>query len=256
MMREEKEDKMLLAAVEDKLDQCASQYMVTSTGFLDLRQRALVENRLREVGRDADLSWTFFGGYEEAERTIALFLPDYASVSESHPLTVIRAAASSGSRKLTHRDYLGSLTGLGIKREMIGDILTYESGADIIVLEEICDFLLYHYDKAGRTSLRLEAVPLSQLRVPEVRTVQQKDTVASLRLDNVISSAFSLSRAKAAEAIRSGLVFVNSMQVEKTDAQVKEGDKLVLRGKGKAFLREVGQRTRKDRIFIVTERYL
>lgn len=256
-MKESKEDKMLLAAAEDKLQQCARQYMVTNTGFLDLRQRALVESRLRELGRsNQDVSWTFFGGYEDAERTIAIFLPDYAVLEESHPLTVIRAQAPSGGRKLTHRDYLGSLTGLGIKREMVGDILTGETGADIIVLEEIRDFLLFNYGKAGRTSLQLEAVPLQELRVPEVRTVMQKDTVASLRLDNVIASAFSLSRAKACEAIRSGLVFVNSMQAEKTDFQVKEGDKLVLRGKGKAFLREVGQRTRKDRIFIVTERYL
>jgi len=50
----------------------------------------------------------------------------------------------------------------------------------------------------------------------------QKDTVASLRLDNVLSSAFSLSRAKAAEAIRTGLVFVNSAPAEKTDLQVME----------------------------------
>lgn len=257
MMKESKEDKMLLAAAEDKYHQCGSQYMVTSTGFLDLRQRALVEARLRELGkRSDDVNWTFFGGYEEAERTIAMFLPDYAILEESHPLTVIRAEAPSGGRKLTHRDYLGSLTGLGIRREMIGDILTRDTGADILILEEIRDFLLFNYGKAGRTSLRLESVPLSELQVPEQKTIMQKDTVASLRLDNVIASAFSLSRAKAAEAVRTGLVFVNSMQAEKTDLQVKEGDKLVLRGKGKAFLREVGQRTRKDRIFIVTERYL
>ena len=83
-----------------------------------------------------------------------------------------------------------------------------------------------------------------------------RDTVASLRLDNVIASAFQLSRAKAADAIRAGIVFVNSMQVEKPDMQVEEGSKLVLRGKGKAFLREVGGRTRKDRITIIIERYV
>ena len=82
------------------------------------------------------------------------------------------------------------------------------------------------------------------------------DTVASLRLDNVTASAFSLSRAKAAEAIRGGIVFVNSAQCEKPDMQVTEGDKLVLRGKGKAYLRQVGGRTRKDRIAIIIERFI
>lgn len=252
----QKEDKILLAAAEDKFYQCSQQYIATNTGFLDLRQRGLVEGLCKSLSRNAaDVNCVLFGGYEDAERTIALFLPDYAVLEESHPLTVIRATATAGGRTLTHRDYLGSLVGLGIKREMIGDILTGENGADIIVMQDICDFILFNYSSAGRTSLKVEAVDLGELRIPEKRVVEQKDTVASLRLDNVVSSAFSLSRTKAAEAIRTGVVFVNNMQVEKIDSLVKEGDKLVLRGKGKAILKEVGGRTRKDRIFIITERY-
>lgn len=257
MKIETKEDKILLALAEDKFQQCSRQYMAANTGFLDLRQRGMVETLCGQLARSApDVRYCFFGGYEDAERTVCLFLPDYAEAEESCPITVIRAQTPSGSKTLTHRDYLGSLTGLGIRREMIGDILTCDTGADIIVMEEIKDFLLYHYGQAGRVPLDVKNVPLGELRVPEQQTVQQKDTVASLRLDNVLSSAFSLSRAKAAEAIRGGLVFVNSAPAEKTDMQVKEGDKLVLRGKGKAFLREVGGKTRKDRIFIRTERYL
>ena len=182
-------------------------------------------------------------------------MPDYADVSDC-PLSVIRIKTPAGGRKLTHRDYLGSLTGLGLKREMTGDILTREDGADIIVLDEVKDFILMNYSKAGRTTLEPEDIPLTELCIPEQKTVTVKDTVASLRLDNVIASAFSLSRGKAADAIRAGLVFVNSMQTEKVDCQVEEGSKLVLRGKGKAYLREVGGKTRKDRIFVEIERFL
>lgn len=267
MKEQSKEDKILLALAEDKFRQCGDQYISTSTGFLDLRQRSLVEAQCKKLckrfeaagGKAAEgsgeTSYCFFGGYEDAERTICLFLPDYAQPEDSHPLAVIRAEIPSGGERLTHRDYLGSLTGLGIRREMIGDILAHEQGADIIIMEEIKDFLLYNYSQAGRTPLKVRDVPLEKLCIPEQKTVLHQDTVASLRLDNVLSSAFSLSRAKAAEAIRCGLVFVNSAPGEKTDMQVKEGDKLVLRGKGKAFLRQVGGRTRKERIFIVTERY-
>lgn len=251
-----KEDKMLLASAEDKFRQAGQQYRVTYTNFLDLRQRSLVERHWREISKgSSDIRLEFYGGYDDAERTIAVFLPDYADVSDC-PLTVIRIKTPAGGRKLTHRDYLGSLTGLGLKREMTGDILTVENGADIIVLEEVADFILLNYSKAGRTTLKPEAVELSELCIPETKTVMTRDTVASLRLDNVISSAFQLSRAKAADAIRAGIVFVNSMQCEKPDMQVEEGAKLVLRGKGKAFLREVGGRTRKDRITILIERYL
>lgn len=279
MKEQSKEDKILLALAEDKFRQCRDQYIAANTGFLDLRQRSLVEvqckglcrsfgelfgkgqkNGLGEppgaVSEGGETRYCFYGGYEDAERTICLFLPDYAHLEDSHPLAVIRAEIPPGAKQPTHRDYLGSLTGLGIRREMIGDILTHEQGADIIIMEEIKEFLLYNYSQAGRTPLRITSVPLEKLHIPEQKTVMHQDTVASLRLDNVISSAFSLSRAKAAEAVRCGLVFVNSASAERTDMQVREGDKLVLRGKGKAFLRQVGGRTRKDRIFIITERYL
>lgn len=254
---ESKEDKILLASAEDKFRQCSLRYMAANTGFLDLRQRGLVEALCRNLRRETpEVHCCFFGGYEDAERTICLFLPDYASEEDSSPLAVIRAETPSGAKTLTHRDYLGALTGLGVRREKIGDILPHDAGADIIIMEEIKDFLLYNYSQAGRVPLQVKAVPLDELNIPQQQTVLQKDTVASLRLDNVISSAFSLSRAKAAEAIRSGLVFVDSAPAEKTDMQVREGAKLVLRGKGKAFLRQVGGKTRKDRIFIVIERYL
>lgn len=250
-----KEDKMLLAGAEDKYQQCSEQYRVTHTNFLDLRQRSLIEKHWREMSRSGgDVRLEFYGGYDDAERTVAVFLPDYADVSEC-PLSVIRIKAVQGGRTLTHRDYLGSLTGLGLKREMTGDILTAENGADIIVLDEVKDFILMNYSKAGRVSLKPEAVELSELCIPEKKTVIIRDTVASLRLDNVISSAFRTSRAKAADAIRAGVVFVNSIQSEKPDMQVEEGAKLVLRGKGKAYLMEVGGRTRKDRINIIIEKY-
>lgn len=256
MSEEIKNDKMLLAGIEDKFRQCCDQYRLTYTGFLDLRQRSMAEQLCRQLKvHSENVSCVFFGGYSDAERTVAAFLPDYA-VAEDLPLAVIRVSAPAAGRKLTHRDYLGSLVGLGLKRERIGDILVYETGADIIIMEDIRDFILTHYGQVGRTEIRVEAIPLAELQVPDVKTTLIKDTVASLRLDNVVSSAFSLSRAKAAEAIRGGIVFVNGMQSEKVDMQIKEGDKLVLRGKGKAYLQEVGGQTRKDRIFIVIERYV
>lgn len=259
-----KEDNMLLAQIEDKIDQCGEQYMMTVTGFLDLRQRTLAEGLCRTR---KGLSYAFYGGFEDAERSVAVFFPDYMNVSagadayfdknpEENPLAVLRAQAESKQRALTHRDYLGSLLGLGLKREMIGDILVREDGADILAARDITDFLLYHYGKAGRINLDLSVVTVADLIVPDARTEEKGDTVASLRLDNIIASVFPMSRGNAAEAIRSGLVFLNNAQVQKPDAAVKEGDKLVLRGKGKAVLKEVGGQTRKERIFIRYIRWL
>ncbi|QIB67879.1 RNA-binding protein [Aminipila butyrica] len=254
------EDKLTLALAEDKLTQCRDHYMITNTNFLDMRQQTICKNVGRGCG---DVRAFYYGGYGDAERRVAVFVPDYVGAEsqeqllayfsenkEDNPLTLIRAK-HSGYKALSHRDYLGSLTGMGIKREAIGDILVSENGADILILKEMLDFLLLNYGKAGRTYLELTAEELSDIYIPEGLTEEKSCTVASLRLDNVVAAAFGLSRGKAAEAIKAGLVFVNSMQMAKAEKSLSQGDKIVLRGKGKVILKEIGGNTRKDRIFIM-----
>jgi len=252
------EDKFLTASIEDRAEQCEERYMVTNTAFFDLRQRSIAEAFVKKTGAKNAVFW---GGCAEAERCCLIFFPDYiepdlesknifAACPEENPLAVIRVSYSSGSRELSHRDYLGSLMGLGIKREFVGDIITYSKGADIIILKEIRDFLVMNYDKAGNTSLETEEIAFDELRNPMQNVKEKSDTVASLRLDNVISAIYGLPRGAAAEAIKGGLIFVNNLQIEKPDRLVKEGDVLVYRGKGKSVLSKIGGKSRKDRIYI------
>ncbi|MEG0829327.1 MAG: YlmH/Sll1252 family protein [Anaerovoracaceae bacterium] len=251
------ESKILLASVTDRFTKCQEQYAVTNTDFLDLRQGAMVKNLCHKLAqRTRDVQCVFYGGYEEAERGIMVFLPDYAAVEDYNPLGAIRVTTKEGSKILTHRDFLGSLTGAGIKREKIGDILVGVNTTDIIVVKEIIPFLLYDYDKAGRTPLSLEEISLDELYIPEARIREIKDTVASLRMDNVIAAAFSIPRSKAVTAIASGQVFVNHEEIRKPDKQAYKGDKLVLRGKGKAVLKEASQKTRKGKTIVIFQRWI
>ncbi len=246
-----KEDSMLIAAIEDKLRQCEDQYSATNTQFLDPRQCALAESRF---AFSKHLLW---GGFEDAERRVIVFLPDYMDElsEDDDPLALLRVTSPKGSKKLTHRDYLGSLLGLGIDRAVTGDILVREDGADIVVLKSISEFLLANYSQAGRNSLRAQILPVSEIRLASQNIKQKRDTVASLRLDSVVSSAFGLSRGKAQDAVAAGLVFVNGLQTVKADRPVEEGDRIVLRGMGKAVLRGVGGQTRKDRTQILIDKY-
>lgn len=255
-----KEDKILFAHIEDLYDKCINGYTMGNSGFLDLRQQSLVKERYRY-----DSAVEFYGGYEDAERRICVFKPEWISQSaaeyfadneEDNPIVWIRAYRQAGSRALSHRDYLGSLVGMGLKREKIGDILVREDGADIAVLRDISEFLLYNYEKAGRTSLKLEIVSSSDIKLPPLRFKEISDTVASLRLDSVLSSVFGISRAKAAEAVRKGITFVNSSQIVKPDFNVNEGDRLVIRGLGKARLAKIGGNSKKGRTYIKIEKYL
>ena len=132
----------------------------------------------------------------------------------------------------------------------------HDDGADIILLNDIADFVLLNYDKAGRTSLALEKVDITNLRTVDEQFKFVSDTVASLRLDNIVSSAFGLSRSKAAEAIKRGIVFLNNLECFKVDKEVAVGDKIVLRGKGKVYLMEIGGKSRKDRTYITLKAYI
>ena len=167
------EDALLLAAIEDKINQCESSYMLTHSQFLDPRQRMLVDTMCRHY---KGLHYAFYGGYEEAERSIICFCPDYIEVKTAaelqqyfqenptaDPLALLRARPQGVA--LTHRDYLGSLLGLGVKREWIGDILVGSTSADIIISCNLVDFLLTQYTKAGRATLEVQQIPLSQLQM-------------------------------------------------------------------------------------------
>ena len=254
------DDALLIARLEDKAAQAADRYMITSGDFLDSHQRRVAEEMLRS--RSMPVPVRFYGGFEDAERCMPVFLPDYAGEEDLKELVrVIRVSCAAGGRRLTHRDYLGSLLSLGIDREVTGDILVRDEsselgpGADIIVETSMADFIHMNYAKAGHTWLSTEVLPIDRLHVVQGKAEVQRDTVASLRLDSVTASAFRMSRAKAAEAIRRGLVSVNSMEALKTDQLLREGDKIVLRGKGRVILSEIGGSSRKERIRVTYQVY-
>lgn len=258
------EDDLLLAGIEDKIDQCERYAMLTHSAFLDLRQGALARSYCE---KRRGLQVCFYGGYGEAERVIAVFFPDYLSLptekgrlswlsenEEDNPLTVLRVTKDP-FHTLTHRDYLGALMGLGIKREMVGDLLVTENGCDIILLKSVAPYLKDNLTQAGHARLDGAFVPVKELRRVEEKRELIPCVVASLRLDNVVSAAFSVSRAAAAAAVQKGLIFVNSLPCEKTAAPVREGDRIVFRSKGKVRLAEVGGTSKKGRLHIVIEKY-
>jgi len=252
----EPEDKIIFARIRDKLEACEKNHMITYSKFLNERQRALAEQLLKHSGSTRNL---FFGGYDGALRTVLVFLPDYIepdqiSEEEYSPLAFIRASYSA-ENQLSHRDFLGSLMGLGIQRDTVGDILPGENSCDLIVLKEISPFILANLSSAGKAKLKLTSINYSQLQIPEPEFKLVRDTVASLRLDNIVSSGYSISREKASEAIRAGKVTVNHLECAKPDKTVGQGDRISLRGMGKIEFCEVGYLTKKGRISVTIKKY-
>lgn len=253
-------DKLLTAQFGDRITACKDDCIITHTSFLDIRQQSL----FLSFPKDKQVVSLLFGGYGSAERKIGVFIPklygigteeEYQEYDGDDPLCAIRITKDKFS-VLSHRDYLGAIMNCGIKRETVGDIIVDENGATVIVLQEIADYLVQSLDRIGRGSCKCEKQPLSNLEAAEPNVIEFFSTVASLRLDNVVATAFEISRKAAASAIEQKKVFVDGVLTEKTDFRVPVGAKIVYQGKGKAVLSEQTGLSRKEREKIVIRRYV
>ena len=245
---------MLLAKIWDKINAGMRRNIPANTGFLSPRE---LEMARYLFGHQEGLS--YWGGYEDAERKMAVFLPDYldaSSLTESDaPLVCLRATFFEGD-PLSHRDFLGALMGMGIAREAVGDICVGTGSCDFFVTDEIAPYLLQNLLSAGRTRIQLSPIPLSEVSVPEPETKEIRDTVASIRLDSVISSGFRIGRSAAAQYVSAGKVAIDGLPCEKPDKQLDEGVKISVRGLGKIKLKAINGKTKKDRISIIIDRYI
>lgn len=259
------DDSILISYAHDKMVRCMDDYVITSTFFLDVRQQALL---LSEFLRQSDVKVLLYGGFDTAERAVMVFIPQYLEITdfdsldryfsenpEENPLTVINLKKDSFST-VSHRDYLGALMGLGIKRETTGDILVNGGGADLIALKSIAEYIITELKSVGRATVLTEEVTFDKLKNAVINIKEETINVSSMRLDNIISVCFRLSRSESASAIQSGSVFVNSLQILKCDKKVNIGDKIVFRTKGKIVLREISGVSKKGRNFIKIDVYV
>ena len=248
------EDRILLAKVWDKINAGMRKNIRSSTCFLSPRELEMT----RYLFGEADGLYVF-GGYDGAERKMLVFLPDYLDESalydEDSPMVCLRAEFFHGESP-SHRDFLGALMGAGIGRETVGDICVDKESCDFFVTAEIAPYILQNFTSAGRTHLRLQAISLSDAHIPAPEIKEIKDTLASLRLDSVISSGFRIGRNLAAQYVSAGKAAIDGLPCEKPDKPVAEGSKISVRGLGKIKLASVNGRTKKDRISVIIHRYV
>ena len=248
------EDRVLLAKIWDKIQAGMRKNIPANTAFLTLRELDMCRYLFGEQ------EGLFpFGGFEGAERQMLIYLPEYlerdALYDGDAPLVCLRATFFDGDTP-SHRDFLGALMGAGIARETIGDICVGKGQCDFFVTQEIAPYILQNFIGAGRTKVHLDKIPLSEVSVPEPETKEIRDTVASIRLDSVISSGFRIGRSAAAQYVSAGKVAIDGLPCEKPDKQLDEGVKISVRGLGKIKLRSINGQTKKGRISIIIDRYI
>ena len=251
MSQTEKEDKLILSRAEDAIYIAERSYQIKTVGFLNPHQRSLIA---KNVYLNKDINVYFIGGDEDAERRVMICCPQFVDINIDEIINVIRIKGRDVG-KLNHRDYLGSLMGLGITRENIGDILCAEDGAFVFVKKDIASFIMQNLEKIGRHGVKTELCSCSEAELPKPKLKEISGTVSSIRLDAVLSLGIGVSRAKAAELINSGLISLNFEVCESVSEKVNEGDLISARGYGRMRLQQVGGLTRKKRIGITVVRF-
>ena len=245
------EHEEILKRARDLARRCEQKGTPTNTGFLTPAERYALEHdpELRAA------SMVFSGGYPDAERTIAFFLPDWMegeAPDVGEHIAALRLIAAFGSPG--HRDYMGAILGMGVGREWVGDILVDGSEAVVLCQPSVLRHLL-SIDKVGRFGVKAQQIALDEIPQREKQSEERRFTVMSPRVDAVAAGLFHLSRTETARQIALGALSLNYSECLKPDAQVSEGDVLSLRGAGKGRVLEIGGSSRKGRLFVTAELY-
>ncbi len=245
------EDKTFMSQMCDKSDRAEKTHSAVYTKFLAPREQNLISERL---GRFVDIE--SFGGYDGSERNIMCFYPkdEFWGYIE-FPISVLRITATN-KKVYSHRDYLGAILSLGIKRELTGDIITCDTCAYVFCHSEIAQYILYNLEKIANARVLVEQCSPNEVEAPQRSFKQKDDTVASLRIDCVISAALNMSRGNSLEAVKRGIVTHNYEAVTSASAIVGDGDVISVRGHGKFVVETDGTLTKKGRYHIHIKRYI
>ena len=254
------EDKICLSQILDKIESSKKKNKIEYTDFLDMYQVSLAENFLKKINFQ---NYELYGGYGEAERKILIAFPeDYSKemIQKNYNkiLKVVRVQLLDEEKgKYTHRNYLGGIVKLGLKREKVGDILVSNEGADIITVADFAEILkveLLHLARFENSKIDIKEI--KELKQKEIKIEEVKIIVPSLRLDNIVSDLARTSRSKASQIITGERVFVNGQNETKVSKQVKLGDIITIRGKGRFIIKEFAGSTRSGRTVVVIEKYI
>lgn len=228
--------------------------IVTCSDFLNLNELNILHTTPKN-----QLSTAFetFGGYVFSERQMVAFLPDALYYEHIYPISVLRISPlqKKFAEALSHRDYLGAIMNLGIERSKIGDILLQDESAILFVQDAMAEYIMKHLTRIRHTSVMAVSEPLQEFDYTP-RFEEIKGTVASVRLDALLSLVFSSSRSKLTSLIESGRVFVNGKLITTNSYQVKEDDIISVRKLGRFSYKGLVSQTKKGRFYVLLHKYI
>jgi photosystem II S4 domain protein len=248
------ENRDTIARVIDHAEQAIKTWEVVFTDFLSPPELAEIERVFKRLTEVHLVAW---GGYPQAERQrVAIARSDLPLDQSQVAISVLEIAGNFLFDTATHRDFLGAMLGTGIVREKTGDIIILgERGAQVIVVPELVEFLSMSLQQVRSVPVKTQAIDISELKIREPKKKELTTVEASLRLDAIASAGFGMSRSKMVDLIDGGDVRVNWKDVTQASSQLKSGDLIAIRGKGRLEVGEI-MVTKKERYRIQLTRYM
>ena len=246
------EERFLMRHIEDLARTAQSRGIARYSGFLSDREQELARAALGRAGLEE--GFRFDGGWSEAERRILCLEPEYSYPENPICCVELQGRAQAGAVLPAHKDYLGSLMGLELRREALGDIVLpadTPGTAYVFALETAGELICRELLQVGRTEVTTTLLSLDEMpEFPQAERKTQTATVSSLRLDAVLAAMLHCSRGQACEWIAAGRVEINHLPAESAHAPVYEGDVFTVRGKGRFGLTALPGKSKKDRSII------
>lgn len=246
----DKQDKAFAAHISDLILSAQQNAITRFSGFLDMHQLTLA----RQVAVASGYSnYLFFSGYPGGERAmLGVFSPCEAQT----PFPIVPITLRFRKEDpIGHRDILGALIGLEIRREAVGDILVGEGTAAAFVTESVAPILLSELKKVGHCGVKVcQGMP--ETLPPLHQYLDISATVSSQRLDCIVAAIAGISRDKSSRTIEAQLVFVNGACQCEPSWNVEEGDVISIRGFGKFLFANVNRVTKKGRLQILCKKYV
>lgn len=240
----DKEQHIVMKKIIDKAESVLKHHDTRYTDFLDPYQRELAYSILNRL----DISYYSEGGLEDAERKSIVIFPDYMTRENiENPIRAIEIKGNFKFNSVSHRDYLGAILGLGVKREKVGDIFINEDSATVVLHVEMLDFFIFNLKNIGKESVEVDEIELFKIEKPIEEFEDKNLTISSLRLDSLISAVINLSRSKSAILINQGKVKVNWRPTENISYEMKVGDVLSIRKFGRMKIVEDLGRSKKGK---------
>jgi len=247
------EGETLAVKLVDLATKAESSQKFRLSGFLDPYGQDMAE---MIAANFPSLKVDFDGGYRGAERARAIFVDRDFGGKPNFELSAVKITWSGEMVRLSHRDVLGAVLGLGVTRDVVGDIIASGEWAKVIIDRKFVDFFIENLQQVGATKVTCELDDLSSIAPKEERCKEIRATVASLRVDSVAAAGFGFSRSRAAQDIAADKLKLNWQSVKNAAAQVKAGDVLSMRGRGRLEVAEVRGQTKKGRTAVLLKRYI